>query len=242
MNARTFSISLLTIALTVMTGCKGAPGKPHDGDETARPEQVTDFKTLYKQNCAACHGDEGRRGAAISLANPVYLAYAGEANIERITAAGVHGTMMPPFSKDAGGMLTAEQIAALSKGMIAAWGDQSKLGGQTPPAYASTTKGDPAQGEKSFGTSCARCHGADGSGMASGKMHTGSLIDPAYLALVSDQGLRSLIIAGQPEDGMPDWKSDLQGHAMSDQEIADTVAWLTSHRIATPGQPYQPHE
>jgi cytochrome c oxidase cbb3-type subunit 3/ubiquinol-cytochrome c reductase cytochrome c subunit len=28
---------------------------------------------------------------------------------------------------------------------------------------------------------------------------------------------------------------------MTDQEIADTVAWLASHRIATPGQPYKQH-
>jgi cytochrome c oxidase cbb3-type subunit 3/ubiquinol-cytochrome c reductase cytochrome c subunit len=72
-------------------------------------------------------------------------------------------------------------------------------------------------------------------------MHTGSLVDPAYLALISDQGLRSLILAGQPQDGMPDWSSDMTGagsRAMTDQEIADTVAWLASHRIATPGQPY----
>ncbi len=75
-------------------------------------------------------------------------------------------------------------------------------------------------------------------------MQTGSIIDPAYLALVSDQGLRSTIIAGQPEQGMPDWRSDLTGtgaRAMTDQEVTDTVAWMTSHRIATPGQPYHQH-
>jgi cytochrome c oxidase cbb3-type subunit 3/ubiquinol-cytochrome c reductase cytochrome c subunit len=69
----------------------------------------------------------------------------------------------------------------------------------------------------------------------------GSLVDPAYLALISDQGLRSLIIAGQPEDGMPDWRSDRTGagsRAMTDKEVTDIVAWLASHRVATPGQPY----
>jgi cytochrome c oxidase cbb3-type subunit 3/ubiquinol-cytochrome c reductase cytochrome c subunit len=28
---------------------------------------------------------------------------------------------------------------------------------------------------------------------------------------------------------------------MTDQEVTDTVAWLASHRIATPGQVYQQH-
>jgi cytochrome c oxidase cbb3-type subunit 3/ubiquinol-cytochrome c reductase cytochrome c subunit len=73
------------------------------------------------------------------------------------------------------------------------------------------------------------------------KIHTGSLVDPAYLALISDQGLRSLILAGQPQEGMPDWRSDRTGAgslAMTDQEVTGIVAWLASHRIATPGQPY----
>ena len=74
-----------------------------------------------------------------------------------------------------------------------------------------------------------------------GKLHTGSLVDPAYLALISDQGLRSLIIAGQSGEGMPDWRSDITGagsRAMADQEVTDIVAWLASHRVASPGQPY----
>ena len=41
------------------------------------------FRTLYKANCAACHGENGRDGAAISLANPVYLAIAGEENLRQ---------------------------------------------------------------------------------------------------------------------------------------------------------------
>ena len=39
-----------------------------------RPEQVLAFPTLYTQNCTACHGENGKNGAAIPLANPVYLA------------------------------------------------------------------------------------------------------------------------------------------------------------------------
>lgn len=85
----------------------------------------------------------------------------------------------------------------------------------------------------------------DGTGQTANKeMQTGSIVDPAYLALVSSQGLRSIIIAGRPDQGMPDWRSDITGanaRFMTDQEITDTVAWIISHRIATPGQPYQQH-
>jgi len=238
------SLSLAACALMLLGGCKNAPGKPRPGVEPQRPEQVADFATLYKENCAACHGVGGKNGAAISLANPVYLATAGAVNLQHVTAVVVPDTMMPPFAKSAGGTLTDPQIAILAHGMIEAWGDAGTLAGQAPPSYSSLAHGDPDRGQKIFVAACSRCHGADGGGMETGKTHIGSLIDPAYLAMVSDQGLRSIIIAGMPELGMPDWRSDLAGlspHALSEQEITDTVAWLVSHRTATPGQPYQQH-
>jgi cytochrome c oxidase cbb3-type subunit 3/ubiquinol-cytochrome c reductase cytochrome c subunit len=204
---------------------------------------VLDFATLYGQNCASCHGVNGKNGAAISLANPTYLAIAGVTNIQRLTEAGVAGTSMPPFGKAAGGMLTDQQIAILAQGLVSTWGNPSALTGQSTPAYASSSQGNAAQGEKDFDTFCARCHGADGSGAKlENGLVTGSLIDPAYLALISDQGLRSMILAGQTEQGPHDWRSYLTGtvaRPMTDQEITDVMAWLTSHRVATPGQVYR---
>ena len=246
MNWHALSSCLLACAVALATsGCKTASGKPGPDSGTPRPEQVLDFTTLYSQNCAACHGANGKNGAAISLANPVYLAIAGVTNIQRVTAAGVAGTAMPPFSKASGGMLTDQQIAALAQGMVATWGDAAALGGQTPPAYASSAPGNPEQGAKTFATFCAQCHGADASGKkASNGDMIGSLVDPSYLALISNQGLRSIILAGQTEQGKHNWSAYGNGpgtRAMTDQEVTDTVAWLASHRIATPGQVYTQH-
>lgn len=245
MKLNTPKIALCLLAGCVAAGaagCNGAPGKPGPGDAVPRPSQVLDFATLYSQNCAACHGDHGRNGAAIALDNPTYLAIAGVNNIQRITAAGVPGTTMPAFARSAGGMLTDQQIAILAQGMVSAWGNPSALGGLAAPAYASSAKGDAGRGEKAFGLFCARCHGADAGGakLTDGTA-TGSLAEPAYLALVSDQGLRSIILAGETEQGPHDWRSYLNGpgaRPMSDQEITDVVAWLASHRVATPGVVY----
>jgi cytochrome c oxidase cbb3-type subunit 3/ubiquinol-cytochrome c reductase cytochrome c subunit len=240
MNLRSLSHSMIACAVALLcAGCKDVPGRP--GAATTRPDQVLNFAVLYKDNCAACHGENGKNGAAISLANPVYLAVAGVQKIQQITAKGVPGTLMPAYAKSQGGMLTDQQVAVLAQGLEPEWGSANALGGQAAPAYASSSAGDVAQGQKAFSTFCASCHGADGAGVVRGKLHTGSLVDPAYLALISDQGLRSLILAGQPQEGMPDWRSDMTGagsRAMTDQEITDTVAWLASHRVATPGQPY----
>jgi hypothetical protein len=55
---------------------------------------------------------------------------------------------------------------------------------------------------------------------------------------VSDQHLRTLVIAGRPELGAPDWRSDVEGRPMSAQDVSDVVAWLSSQRPRFPGQPY----
>src|SRR5881227_4215170 len=117
---RVYAVVLLG-GMLVLAGCSRIRGRPAPGPEVPRPENVVDFSTLYKANCAACHGQNGRDGAAISLANPVYLAVAGEDNLRRITANGVSGKLMPPFAKSAGGMLTDQQINVIAHGMMQRW-------------------------------------------------------------------------------------------------------------------------
>ena len=55
---------------------------------------------LYGQNCAGCHGEDGKGGAAIALADPVYLAIADDAILRRATAGGIPGTSMPAFAQN----------------------------------------------------------------------------------------------------------------------------------------------
>ena len=240
MNLRSVRSLILICALTLLcVGCRETSSKSEA--PVQRPDQVDDFATLYQQNCAACHGVHGKNGVAISLANPVYVTVAGTDMIQKVTANGVAGTLMPAFAKSQGGMLTDQQIARLAQGVESAWGKPSVLQGESAPPYANGPAGDPTPGQAAFGAFCASCHGSDGRGTKGKQFQTGSLVDPAYLALISDQGLRSLIIAGQPEDGMPDWRSDRTGSgsgAMTDKDITDIVAWLGSHRVAAPGQPY----
>jgi cytochrome c oxidase cbb3-type subunit 3/ubiquinol-cytochrome c reductase cytochrome c subunit len=235
------AVSLLSLSIF---GCDGAPGRPQAGPEVPRPEQVQDFATLYKQNCAACHGENGRQGAAVALANPEYLALAGEETLVQVTVKGVPGTLMPAFAESAGGMLTDRQIRSLVDGMMKQWGKPGVLAGQNPPSYAAAGAGDPQQGQQVFATFCARCHGADGRGLtakdagAKTGRSFGSIVDPSYLALVSDQSLRTTTIVGIPGEGMPDWRGDAPSRAMTDKEVTDVVAWLASKRTPYPGQPY----
>jgi mono/diheme cytochrome c family protein len=236
-----FSALALATVVLVTVGCSRIPGRPGPGPEVVRPSEVLDFSTLYKANCAACHGEHGKNGAAISLANPAYLAVAGEQNLRDVTAKGVPGKLMPPFAKSAGGMLTDQQIGVLADGIVQLWSRPDLFAGQNLPSYRATQAGDAGRGQQSFSVFCARCHGAAGEGSTGDTKDTtgkvGSIVNGAYLSLISDQELRSIAIAGRPDEGMPDWRSDAS-QPMTDQQITDIVAWLASKRTANPGQPY----
>ena len=86
-------------------------------DIQINPADISDFDTLYKQNCAGCHGTDGKGGAAIALADPVYLAIADDAVLQQAATNGISGTAMPAFAESAGGMLTDKQIAILVNGI-----------------------------------------------------------------------------------------------------------------------------
>src|SRR5262245_46186373 len=114
-----------TIALSILAtgaGCPPPPGKPAVENRWTPPSQVTDFRQLYAQNCAGCHGADGSLGAARPLNDPVYLALAGANVMRQVVAEGVPGTAMPGFAKTAGGALTDRQIDSLIEGMNAQWG------------------------------------------------------------------------------------------------------------------------
>ena len=219
----------------LLSGCSSPPpGQPQKDAEAVAPDQIVEFTTLYAQNCAGCHGSQGRGGAAIALAEPVYLAIVNEASMRKVIANGVHGTSMPAFAQSAGGMLTDKQVDAITSGIFSRWGSKEVLEGNNAPSYAATTAGNTASGELVYRTYCASCHGAGGQGTRKGS----AITNDSFLALVSDQELRTIIITGRPELGAPDWRGNVPGKPMTDQEITDVVAWLASRRVQNPGQPY----
>ena len=231
---RTLS-ALMVLNLVMLAACSTPHGQPESNSEPVAPNQVSDFDTLYAQNCAGCHGAQGHGGASIALANPVYLAIADETTMRNIVANGVPGTSMPAFAQRAGGMLTEQQIEVITSGILSSWGRKQILDGANPPSYAAKAAGNADHGQIAFGTYCASCHGSEGAGRT-GK---GSAIsNDSFLALVSNQGLRTMVITGRPELGAPDWRGNVPGRPMTDQEITDVVAWLASRRVQNPGQPY----
>jgi mono/diheme cytochrome c family protein len=222
------------LGATLLAGCGSPHGQPRKGSETLAPNEVLEFGTLYAENCAGCHGTEGRGGAAIALADPVYLAITDDATKRKVIANGVRGTAMPAFAESAGGMLTDKQIDVITSEIRSRWGRRGILDVANPPSYAPKSTGNTLQGEAAYKTYCASCHGTSGRGGPKGS----SITDDSFLALISDQGLRTVVIAGRPELGAPDWRGNVPGKPMSEQEVTDVVAWLASRRAPNPGQPY----
>jgi len=229
-----YSVAAAAISAMLLSGCASPHGQPRKGSETLAPNEVLDFNTLYAENCAGCHGPEGRGGAAIALADPVYLAIADDAVIRKVISNGVRGTAMPAFAESSGGMLTDKQIDVLTSEIRSRWSRRGILDGATAPTYATKSAGSVSQGEATYKIYCESCHGPGGRGGPKGSAVT----DDSFLALVSDQGLRTVVITGRPELGAPDWRGNVPGKAMTDQEVTDVVAWLASRRSQNPGQPY----
>ncbi|HZV06602.1 MAG TPA: c-type cytochrome [Gemmataceae bacterium] len=225
---------LASLLITSCGGFRTVPGQPGGTSGPSAPAQILDFTILYGRNCAGCHGREGRGGVAIGIGEPVYLAIASDAAITRATADGVAGTAMPAFAKRSGGMLTDDQISAIVRGIRSRWAKPDALRDVEPPPYAASQTGDAERGAAVYGTFCSSCHGPGGRGGA----RASSIVDAAYLQLVSDQELRTLVIVGRPDLGAPDWRGDLPGRPMSPQDVFDVVAWLAGQRPALPGQPY----
>ena len=234
MNRFLYLCASAALELVLLSGCSSPHGQPQKGSETQAPNEVLQFGSLYAQNCAGCHGAEGQGGAAIALADPVYLGIADEKAIRKVIANGVPGTSMPAFAQNSGGMLTNKQIDVIANEIRLRWSRPGILNGANPPSYAPESTGNAQQGEVVYGTYCKSCHGPEGQGGPKGS----AITNDSFLALVSDQGLRTIVIAGRPDLGAPDWRGNVPGKPMSDQEISDVVAWLASRRVSNPGQPY----
>jgi cytochrome c oxidase cbb3-type subunit III len=231
MSRRVFVNGMLFAMVLAAGGCARLPGKPAPGAEVPRPDSVLDPIALYRSNCAGCHGMDGTHGPAMDLADPVYLTIADNDTLRSTIANGRADTAMSPFSQKQGGTLTDDQIDAIVRGIRERWGGSARIGG-TPPPYHASAVGNVERGEGVYATFCASCHGRDGQGGPK----AGSVTDPAYLSLISDQGLRTLVITGRPDFGAPDWRGNVPGRPMTDQDISDVVAWLSSQRLALSGE------
>jgi cytochrome c oxidase cbb3-type subunit III len=223
-NKRSAASFVVTTILALLSACERMPGRPLPSAWPEAPSKVSDFNQLYGENCAGCHGAEGRFGGALPLNNPAYLAIVDDASVRDAIANGVAGTSMPAFAISGGGFLTDAQITILVNGIRSRWsGGAQQVSGA--PSYVPANAGDAASGDKLFGVYCASCHGVEGTGG-----NAGAVADRSFLTLYDDQTLRILIIAGRPDLGHPGWRDYPGRPPLDSAQVSDLVAWLAAKR------------
>jgi len=225
---RPAALALILSSAVFLAACE-PPGKPKLSSKWEAPEKITDFAVLFRENCLGCHGDGKTVGPAIPLNDPLYLAIIPKETLHGIVTNGIPRTGMPAFSKAKGGLLTDDQIDIIVNGIYKNWAGTPPAGPLPPYAAA---PGDAAAGGKTYAAYLA----AIGSKVKPRVLADGFLANPYFLDLVSDQYLRTLLIVGRSDLGIPDYRAVI-GQPMTDQQIADVVAWLISQRKNEFGQP-----
>ncbi len=244
----------LALALLALAGCAEPPGKPDPAQRIRRPDELQDivyvehkkvplFDYLFDQNCAACHGENGKGGPAPPLNDPLFLALVDESFLEKTIAQGREGTLMPAFGRSHGGNLVdtdpkeksdpRNQVKILAKGIKERWGKTVPAAAAKAPPYAAVAKrGDAESGAETFLMACATCHGKNGEGTP----QAGAINDPMFLSLLSEQALRRIIITGRPDlkSPMPNYADPTnraKGFApLTEQDVADLTALLMTWR------------
>jgi cytochrome c oxidase cbb3-type subunit III len=218
------SCGAMVAAALVLSACD-PPGKPKLEEASAESgAESLDFATLYKNNCAGCHGVDGKNGPGRILNDGLYLSFISKEQLKQVLVNGRPGTAMPGWSMQAGGPLSDKQIDALVDGIFQNWSKPQSTSGPKPPAYEAQagSAGNVTHGKQLFVRSCFMCHGKGAK--------VGPVTDPAYLSLVSDQMLRTSIVVGRPDLGMPDYRFLNLGKPLSDGDVTDLVAYLVSLR------------
>lgn len=233
--------AVVAVILSSAVGCD-PPGKPDPADKPVTPDEIVDFGQLYAANCAGCHGATGKVGPAPPLNDPIFVAIVPNEELLRVIRVGRPDTPMPAFLRANGGTLTDVQVKLLADGIKSHWRAEAPPD-PAPPAYAITndkqpnpTSHDHARRIEIYQRACAGCHGPNGTGGEGSHSRVGAINAPAFLALISDQALRRIVITGRADLGMPTY-AEKRGrsadyHPLSSEEINDLVALLAEWRSA----------
>jgi cytochrome c oxidase cbb3-type subunit 3 len=159
-------------------------------------------RTLFTDNCAVCHGTEGKGGPGFpSLAAGAWLWGGSPEAIAQTIRVGINGTakdtrtsQMLAFGRD--GVLQREQVLA-----VAAY--VRSLSGQK---LTETEQASVPAGKEVFAQNCVACHGPDGKGMQD--LGAPDLTDTTWIYGGDAQAVLDTVHGGR-QGHMPSWEGRL---------------------------------
>ena len=184
-------------------------------------ERVARGGEFYQAQCVSCHGAQGEGGIGPALNNRTVLKNTLDNVFFSVIRSGVPGTQMPAWSVDFGGPLTDEDVRDLVA-FVRAWEPTA------PEILPIQFVPDAKTGARLFASTCAMCHGENGSG---GDIAP-RINDLARLASLPDEWYRGVINNGRPAKGMPTW-----GTVLSPNQVEDLVALVAAWRRGEQVQP-----
>ena len=204
------------------------PGKPLESERERPYAYQLNAEKIFDTSCSGCHGTDGRLGPAPPLNDQIFLAIYSPAQMLEILAEGRNDGLMPAFDAGHVGGLTEKQRQILVKSIWDRWGHTSDLPADIPP-YLPQASGMPTAGKAIFAAACSRCHGDAGKGGSAGALN-----ERGFLALVSDQLLRRIMITGRPDLGCPNFvqsgtESSLK-RPLNGNDIANVVSLMSAWR------------
>ncbi|GAB4272180.1 MAG: hypothetical protein Kow0092_27180 [Deferrisomatales bacterium] len=170
-------------------------------------------RTLYRTNCAVCHGEDGRGDLGLSLAAPEFLSLVDDGYLYTSIAEGRPGTAMPAWRH-----LSNEDVASVIL-YLRTWqrGPRREVAAQIP-------RGDPGVGRDLYGVHCSGCHGHEAEGGVGPQLG-----NPVFLRLATDGMLREWIRNGKVGTQMLGFRKAQQGITeLTERQIGDIVTYLRS--------------
>jgi len=171
-------------------------------------------RTLYRMDCASCHGPQGQGGIGPSLSGSSFLAVASDLFLARTILHGRPDTAMSGYRH-----FTSQQLSDLIAN-FRTW--HPKRNDREEALRLAAGGGGPGSasvriGQVLYRTNCAVCHGPSGEGDLGPSLST-----PEFLTLVGDDYLYETIDSGRPGTGMPAW------HHLSSEDVASLILYVRS--------------
>lgn len=192
------------------------------------PTLAADGAMLYREHCAACHGNTGAGGLGVPLAMRDLLAVAEDEYFRRTIRLGRPGRHMPAFSH----LSTGEVDALVAH--LRSWGPQQ-------PKPISVGAGDVMSGEILYGNWCGMCHGARGEGASTTgitwswdhrrDVSPPALNNPGFLFAATDAMIKRTLIRGRHGTAMPSFRMP----ELEDEDLDDLVAFVRSFQTDVSG-------